>query len=186
MMKETLSMKDRLMIANQYEILSRVTNDEYEKKQFENLRDIFISGYSKYYSIATEWFSEEMNPEECKFVVRVLDLYRDLYFSWSRNEEAKKKIDEDEVLFKGFDVNDNVEVKYFSLYKFLVEQLERYSEIKVFMKEGKIEDFKSHGFGPSMNTLKTMIQKHDEIKTSKDFRRSDDLTFEEIKEILNV
>ncbi|MGE8037952.1 YfbU family protein [Lysinibacillus sp. JNUCC-51] len=185
-MEDTLSMKDRLMIANQYEILSRLTNDDYEKRQYENLRDIFVSGYSKYYSLATEWFSEEVNPVECKFVVEVLNLYRDLYFSWSRNEEARKIIDEDEVLFKGFDLNDDVEVKYFSFYKFLVEQLDQYSEIKEFMQEGKIEDFNSHGFGPSMNTLKTMIQKHNEIKTSKGFRSSDDLTFEEIKEILNI
>lgn len=185
-MEDSLNIKDRLMIANQYEILSRLTNDEHEKKEYENLRDIFVSGYSRYYSLATEWFSEEVNPEECKFVTDVLNLYRDLYFSWSRNEEAREKIDENEVLFKGFDLNDNLEVKYFSFYKFLVENLEKYSEIKEFIKEGKIKDFNSHGFGPSMSTLKEMIQRHNDIKTSKGSRRSDDLNFDEIKEILNA
>lgn len=37
-MDNTLSLKDRLILANQYEILSRITDDDYEKKQFENCK----------------------------------------------------------------------------------------------------------------------------------------------------
>ena len=163
-MDKTLSKKDRLVLANQYDILSKLTKDDYEKKQYENLRDIFIGGYTRYYSLATEWFSDEINQEECEFVVDVLNLYRDLYFSWSRSEEAREKINESDVLFKGFDLNDDIEVNYFSFYKFLVEDLGRYSEIKEFIEEGKIEDFNSHGFGHSMEKLRVMVQKHKDIK----------------------
>ena len=185
-MEKTLSIKDRLMFANQYDILSKLTDEEHEKKGYENLREIFVSGYSRYYSFATEWFSEEVNQEECKFVIEVLDLYRDLYFSWSKNEEAQENINENKVLFKGFDLNDPIESKYYSFYEFLVEQLGKYSEIKEFIEKGKIEGFNSHGFGQSMNALKKMIQKHNEIRTSNGPINSKDLTFEEIEEILNV
>ena len=185
-MENSLNLKDRLMIANQYEILSRLTKDDHEKKQYENLRDIFVSGYSRYYSLATEWFSEEVNQEECKFVVDVLDMFRELYFSWVRNEEAQKEVEEECVLFKGFDLNDTVEAKYFSFYKFLVEDLGRYSEIKELMEQGKIEDFNSHGFGPGRHGLQRMVRKHNQIIASKGFRGSDHLTLEEINGILNA
>lgn len=184
-MDKTLSMKERLIFANQYEIMSRLTEDEYEKKQFENLRDIFVSGYSRYYSLATEHFSEEVSDEECKFVIDVLSLYRDLYYTRKRNKEVQNSIEEKEVLFKGFDLNDEIEVKYFSFYKFLVEQLGRFEEIKELMNSGEIEDYNSHGFGPSMQKLANMVSKRNEIRNEAGFFRHDELTVEEIKEILN-
>ena len=183
-MDKSLSMKERLILANQYEILSRLATDEDERKHFENIRDIFESGFSRYYSYATEPFSEEVSQDECEFVVDVLDLYSTLYYSWLRNPQAHEEIDEKKVLFKGFDLNDNQEIKYLVFYEFLVEKLERYSEIKDLMNAGKIESFNSHGFGPSMSTLSRMIEKYKEIKKRQGFRVGIDLTLDEIKEIL--
>ncbi|MEH7236768.1 YfbU family protein [Bacillus sp. JJ1562] len=185
-MDKTLSLKDRLIIANQYEILSRLTEDEYEKEQFENFRDIFVSGYSRYYSLATEYFSDEVSDEECKFVTDVLSLYRDLYFSWVQSEEVQNSINEKDVLFKGFDLNDSTEVKYFSFYKFLVTRLDRFSEIKELIDSGKIEDYNSHGSGPSMQKLANMISKRETIRNRHGFVRYENLTAEEITEILNA
>ncbi|PGA40090.1 YfbU family protein [Bacillus toyonensis] len=185
-MENTLSKKERLILANQYDILARLAEDEYEKKEFKNLRDIFTSGYTKYYSLATEHFSDEVNQEECKFVVDVLDLYRDLYYSREHSKEAQDTIEEKDVLFKGFDLNDEFECKYLSFYKFLVKRLGRYEEIKELIESGKIEDYNSHGFGPSMQKLTAMIAKRNEILNRNEFGRPDDLTTEEIIEILNV
>lgn len=184
-MDKTLSEKERLIIANQYEILSRLAKDEQEKKDFELKRDIFVNGFSKYYSLATECFCDEMTEEECEFVINVLDLYRDLYYSWSNNDDAKEKIEERKVLFKGFDLNDEIQSKYYSFYKFLVEDLDKYIEIKELMKEGKIEGFNSHGFGPKMKKLSKMISKRKELRDKKDF---DDeyLSVDEMDEILNA
>lgn len=185
-MDKSLSLKDRLILANQYEILSRLAEDEYEKKQFENLREIFTSGYTKYYSMATEYFSEEVSYEDCKFVCDVLDLYRDLYFSRENNSEAKEIIPEKDVLFKGFDLNDPIEVKYYSFYKFLVEDLGRYQEIKELIKSRKIEDYNSHGFGPSMDKLARMVEKRNQIKSKDEHFWKNHLSIDEIKEILNA
>ena len=182
---ESLSMKERLILANQYEILSRLSQDEDEKQHFENIREAFSSGYTRYYDLATEHFSEEVSNEECKFVVDVLDLYRDLYYSREHTQEIKDAIEEREVLFKGFDLNDNIESKYYSFYSFLVNNLGRYQEINELMEAGKIEDFNSHGFGPTMEQLKEMILKREEIRNRDEFHRHDYLTLEEVKEILN-
>ncbi|NCA65941.1 hypothetical protein C6A78_27490 [Bacillus cereus] len=183
---ETLSKRERLILANQYDILSRLAEGEYEKKEFENLRDIFTSGYTKYYSLATEHFDDEVSQDECKFTVDVLSLYRDLYYSREHSDEAKAAIDEKDVLFKGFDLNHGIESKYYSFSKFLVEQLGRYREIKELMEAGKIESYNSHGSGPSMRKLSAMISKWNEIKNRDEYNRPDDLTTEEIIEILNV
>ncbi|MDK7537778.1 YfbU family protein [Bacillus paranthracis] len=185
-MEETLSKRERLILANQYDILSRLAEEEYEKKEFEDLRDIFASGYTRYYSLATEHFADEVDQEECKFVVDVLDLYRDLYYSREHSVEAKDAINESDVLFKGFDLNDEIESKYYSFYKFLVDQLGRYGEIKELMEAGRIESYNSHGFGPNMRKLAAMISKRNEIKDRDEYNRPNDLTTEEINEILNV
>ncbi|HDR8155557.1 TPA: YfbU family protein [Bacillus cereus] len=186
-MEETLSKRERLILANQYDILSRLAEEEYEKKEFEDLRDIFTSGYTRYYSLATEHFSDEVNQEECKFVVDVLDLYRDLYYSREHSAEARDAINENDVLFKGFDLNDEIESKYYSFYKFLVDQLGRYGEIKELIEAGKIESYNSHGFGPSMKKLEAMIAKRNGIINRDDYiNRPYDLTVEEITEILNA
>ncbi|MED1559435.1 YfbU family protein [Bacillus paramycoides] len=185
-MENTLSKKERLILANQYEILAKLAEDDYEKKQFNNLRDIFTSGYSRYYSLATEHFSDEVSDEECKFVVDVLNMYRDLYYSWYRNKDAHEVINEKTVLFKGFDLNDEIEVKYYSFYKFLVNDFGRFEEIKEFIAEGKIEDFNSHGSGPSMRQLNLMLSKWQEIKNRDEYNYSDDLALEEISEIINA
>ena len=52
------------------------------------------------------------------------------------------------------------------------------------MNAGRIESFNSYGFGPSMSTLRRMIEKYQEIKRLEGFRVGIDLTLDEIKEIL--
>ena len=186
-MEETLSKRERLILANQYDILSRLAEEEHEKKEFEDLRDIFTSGYTRYYSLATEHFLDEVNQEECNFVVDVLDLYRNLYYSREHSVEGKDAINENDVLFKGFDLKDEIESKYYRFYKFLVDQLGRYEEIKELIEAGKIESYNSHGFGPSMRKLEAMVAKRNEIINRDDYiNRPYDLTVEEIAEILNA
>lgn len=185
-MDKSLTVKERLILANQYEILSNQVQDEHEKKHLGNLRDIFISGYARYYSLATEHFEEEVSESECEFVIDVLNLYRDLYYSWKRNNEMKEIVEEREISFKGFDLNDNQEAKYYSFYRFLVEQLGKYEEIKELMNEGKIEDFNSHGFGPSMKKLSDMVLRSKEIRSRKQTVSFEDLTIEEVQEIINA
>ena len=179
-------MKDRLILANQYEILARLSTDEYEVKQYENMRDILYKGYVWGYDLVSEGLYNEMSEVECRFVLDVLDMYGNLYFSWERSDEAKKSIQETLVLFKGFDLNDTQESKYYSFYRFLVEDLNRFNEFKDWLDNGKIDGFNSHGFGPSMEKLERMVQKSKELNKIRLERHDLHFTKDEIEEILNA
>ena len=179
-----LNLKERLFLANQYDILSRLTSNEHESRNYVNLRDIFISGYTRSYSDAISFFDEELNEDGCQFVVAVLEMYRSLYYSRLNNPDAVEEIDEKNVLFKGFDANDPTQVKYYGYYQFLVEQQGKWKEIKEFIQEGKIEDYNSHGFGPTMIKLHEMLDNWERIKADNNNPGSN-LTLDEIKRILN-
>lgn len=158
-----LSLKERLFLANQYNILAKLADDEYEADGFKELSEIMSEGYSRYYSKAVEHFSEELTQEQCEFVVHVLELYRALRWSWENNADVKANVEEREVLFQGFDANDSVECRFMSYYEFMVGTQDKWAEIKELMREGKIESFNSHGFGPSMETLEKRSQRRIQI-----------------------
>ncbi|EON73853.1 YfbU family protein [Lysinibacillus sphaericus] len=185
-MGETFTLKERLILSNQYDLLAKLSDDDYQKKQYENMSEIFRRGYSWGYGLATEPFSDEVNEEECRFVLDVLAMYSKLYFSRQNCTEAKSSIEERKVLFKGFDLNDEQECKYLSFYEFLVEDLDRFNEFKEWIEEGKIESFNSHGFGPSMETLERMVQKTKELDEIRYERHDIYFTKDEIEEILNA
>lgn len=180
-MELDLTLKERLFLINQYSILAELTEEEYDKKNYENLIEILERGYTRYYSKAITAISEEeLSDKECKVVVDILDLYSDLYFYWSKDEAIQKEIDESEVLFRGFDGNENA--KYLGLYKLLLNDLERFSDIKDLHDQGLIEGYNSHGFGPDLFELKNMIKRWKEIKNKDDFKK---LTLSDFNYILN-
>lgn len=180
-MELDLTIKERLFLINQYSILSELTEDEYDKKNYETLIAILERGYTRYYSKAISAISEEeLSDKECKAVVDILDLYSDLYFYWRKDETIQKDIDESEVLFRGFDGNENAE--YLGLYKFLLNDLGRFSDIKDLHEQGLIEGYNSHGFGPDLFELKNMVRRWKEIKSKDDFEK---LTLSDFKHILS-
>ncbi|MEH7392414.1 YfbU family protein [Bacillus sp. JJ1474] len=183
-MDKQFSLKERLLLSNQYNILAKLSSDEDEKKQYENLSEVFRAGYVWGYGLATETILGETTKEECRFVLDTLDMYSRLYFSRRESKEAQEAIEEKEVLFKGFDLNDPQEGKYYSFYKFLVEDLNRFSEYKELIEKGKIEGYNSHGFGPSMETIEMMLRKAKEVDVIRHDRHDLYYTKEEIEEIL--
>jgi len=185
-MTDSFSLKERLFLSNQYDILAKLSNDDYEKKQYENMSEILRRGYSWGYGLVTEPYLEEVTGRECRFVLDVLNMYSKLYFSRENRKSAKDSIEEQNVLFKGFDLNDQQESKYYSFYRFLVEDLGRFAEFREWIDEGKIEDFNSHGFGPSIEKLERMIQKFKEFNDTRQDKDDIYFTEEEIKEILNA
>lgn len=185
-MEKKFSVKERLILSNQYDILASISDNDYEKKRYANMSEIFRSGYTWGYNIATEPFMSELSEGECRFVLDVLGVYSDLYYSRENSDEAQASIEEKKVLFKGFDLNDNQECKYLSFYRFLVEDLDRFKEFKEWINDGKIEDFNSHGSGPSMGDLERMVHKKKELDEIRHERHDMYFTKEEIEQILNV
>lgn len=179
-----LSLKERLLLANQYQILSRIAGNDLEAGMYNELAIIFTNGYVRDYEDSIELFSDELSNEECKFVIDVLELYRDLYWSWEKSIEIQNNIRKQDVLFKGFDLNDSVQVKYYSYYQFMVGIQGKWNEIKQLIEEKEIAGYNSHGFGPSMSKLSKMISRRLDLKKQKDSWGSP-LILEDIEYILS-
>lgn len=185
-MPENYSLKERLILANQFEILANFHEEgSYNRKYYENRSEIFRSGYTWAYQVVEEHFSDELTMEECRFVLDVLSMYSSLYYSRQYNDEDPEQINEDDILFKGFDVNSGTEVRYYSFMKFLIEDFDRFTEFKQWADEGKIE-LNSHGSGPSMDRLRSILAKSKEIDELRYEENRDYYTNAEILDIINT
>ncbi|MEW4223146.1 YfbU family protein [Rossellomorea marisflavi] len=184
-MHYNFSQKERLALVNQYDILAKLSEGD-EKKHYESFREIFRNGYEWGYNLVFETIDEDgVTAEECQFAHNVLSMYGNLYLSWRANKEAQATIEEDDVLFKGFDLNDSFQVKLLSFIEFVINDLGRYDEIKELMSEGKIDSLNSHGSGPSFEDLKNMVSKYKEIKKNR-MDRGYELSIDQMKEILEA
>lgn len=131
-----LSLKDRLIIANQLKILEKLYPDE--AKDYSNHRKAIEQGYKLHYSWLTEWLYDEMPETEGKEVLKILDMFRAITFSYQRAED-KEGLEESEIKFHGFDGNN--EGRQFSYTLYFIVDLDRYTELT---GEAKYPDLNSH------------------------------------------
>lgn len=170
-----LSLKERLFLYNQYEILKLLNpDDEYEKKRYEECQKIVVEGYKYNYEDLTEGFEDDVSDEVCNFVWDVLQMYRTLNNSYYDLEQSEKdKINLYDITYKGFDGNE--EGQYYSYSKFVLKDMGRYEEI---YKDGKAELNSHHNV---LNRYSKMLNKWQELNVS----RYDNLTLEQIKYIIS-
>lgn len=170
-----LSLKERLFLYNQYEILKLLNiEDEDEQKRYERYQKIVSEGYKYNYSDLTDGFADDVPDKTCEFVWDVLQMYRTLYNSYyDLNEIEKKQIDLDDITYKGFDGNE--EGDYYSYANFILEDMGRYDEI---YKNGKAE-LNSHY--NVLNEYSEMLDKWKDLKVG----RYDTLTFEQMQYIIS-
>lgn len=121
-----LNERERLILSNQYKILSFLDNDN--AKEHQNAAEIFEQGYEYLYNEYTH-IPPSYSLEESKEVISVLNLYRELNNSYKAAKD-KQGLKESDVSFPGFDYNDPKEVKMAIFAQFLTENLGRYNEIK--------------------------------------------------------
>lgn len=96
-----LTPNERLILANQYEILGHLNSDPSAKRLAENLRN----GYEFLYRDIIESVSPEMDQQSIEFVLDTLSMYQEIKNSW--NELGKpSEIKVTEVEFPGFDGNN--------------------------------------------------------------------------------
>jgi len=168
-----LSIKDRLILSNQYKILKALTDDKREKEYYDQGIEILSSGYKHDYGMLVEDFDEEVDNQICQFVWDILALYSELNSSYEQlSPEDKKEIPEDELVFLGFDGND--EVQYYLYCMFILEKLKRYGELTQ-----NRNDFNTHW--PIVDRYKKMLEKRSQISTKKFVR----LTKDQILEIIS-
>jgi uncharacterized protein YfbU (UPF0304 family) len=107
-----LSDKDRLILANQYEILSKL--DENESDTYVLLAKSLRDGHKWLYQTQLEnMLSENLSDEETQHVLDIAGLYGTLKDSYSRISD-KSGIDEELLDFPGFDGNNEYELLNFA------------------------------------------------------------------------
>lgn len=100
---------ERLVLANQYEILALLTKDTGYTRLSEQLRD----GHAWLYSQALDYVSENMPAADAEHVLTILGIYGDLKSSYTHLGD-KSGIDVREVEFPGFDGNNESDLLSFA------------------------------------------------------------------------
>lgn len=168
----TLTIMERVQLANQFRILQQI--DENESDHWAKCKEIVESGYTIMYGEIFQGFSDELDRDDCVFVFDVLDMYRDLKFSYGALPD-KTGIDEYDVTFRGFDGNN--ETEYYSFIGFLKEQ-GRWSET--------LENCGMNSHSPTVDRYRVMIPIWKNIrKQYNPIGQHHDLTADEIKQVLD-
>lgn len=168
-------MKDieRLLLINQFEILQRLNPEEasFYNEKIEVLRE----GFEYHYSDIFDELNEPLDAQESKFVLDILSMYRDIYFSKEKiqNYESEKLTH-----FRGFDYNDDRESKLGSYARFFVETLDRFQEL---VEDPDFESFNSHR--PMIGQYKRFLSQYEQVKNSQGYKYGN-LNSNQIEEIL--
>jgi hypothetical protein len=118
-----LSDKDRLILANQYEILSKL--DQNESESYTQLAKALRDGHKWLYDFSLQnMLSENLSDADAKHVLDIAAIYGNLKDSYNQLSD-KTGIEKRLLDFPGFDGNNEIELLSFA--KALVEN-GRYSE----------------------------------------------------------
>ncbi len=101
---------ERVILANQYEILSKLNNDEYYEKIFKELRNGHEWLYSQHIKGT---LLPILSKDDTEHVLCILQIYKDLRDSYDKLED-KSNIEEHSIEFPGFDGNHEPELLSFA------------------------------------------------------------------------
>ena len=105
---------ERLLLANQYEILSLLTiDDEYVREDYARKAQTLRDGYERIYRQYFDGLSENLLQDKADHVLTILGIYSDMYASY-RELPDKSGIEEDRLHFPGFDGNNESDLLGFA------------------------------------------------------------------------
>lgn len=169
--------EQRLILINQFEILKQLNS--YDADYYSEKIEILKEGYEYHYD---DVFSEVSNPlseESSKFVIDILNMYRDITFSKNKLSSEDSKILADEITyFKGFDFNDSLEVRLGGYAQFFIEKLDRFKEL---VEDKDFDGFNSHW--EMVKSYEDYLNNYNHIKHCSDYKFGE-LSAKQIKEIL--
>jgi uncharacterized protein YfbU (UPF0304 family) len=167
-----LSKKDRIILINQYHILSLL--DPENSSDYEETIEILQRGYTIFYSKVDEWVSEDMSVDDGHFVIQILNIYRQIEGYKLKNPDDKEVSEHPYSVFSGFDGNE--ESRFFGFTRFLIEKQDKFVEQKPYWQ--KTDGLNSHM--PMKDKYERMIAKWEETGSGYNFDR------DRILEILNA
>lgn len=122
-----LTKVERLVLANQYLILSKLSPENAE--EYNRVREALEYGYETAYQDAfAARLVDELSVDECMLVIHAMDMYQGIQVAYGRLED-KARIEEQSTLFPGFDGNH--ETAYMTYARFLVEKEQRFASLKL-------------------------------------------------------
>ncbi len=126
--KQSISKAERLLLANQYEILQKLNNDDsFLSKRYRKLQAIFQAGAECFYDEAFTDIADTLDEDFCQEVIQIFELRRAIRFSLKKSGISQEKMDE--VATIGFDGNN--ECAHFSFARLLQQELNRFQEMSV-------------------------------------------------------
>lgn len=158
----------RLFLYNQYEILKIIDSDESER--YNLLQTIVSEGYEYNYNELGD-YSTIINDEKSKFVFDVLSMIDALQSSYKKlKKEDRDLIDKDQLTFKGFDGNEEIEEYQYA--RFVIKDFGRYEGLE-------IDDYNSHC--NMINTYIDMLKKWGNYN-----KKHSNLTLEQIQDVIQI
>lgn len=95
------------MLANQFKILARLSNDEDEAKRYEMDYEAIQQGYELEYKLVSGPDSDILSEQDCREVREILDMFSMIHFSLKKSGDESLKADS-RLVFGGFDGNSVV------------------------------------------------------------------------------
>jgi len=177
-----ISKVERLILANQFQLLSMEENNYISQETAENYSKILLEGYELLYDDIFSGMDEVVIPEKCRFVLDVLNMYRTISNSYLEiSKERSFTLTKEDIAFRGFDGNN--ETEEYSFLKFFIEDYGRFDDLE----ENEYMEFNSHW--PSISRYEEELDKYNKIidsKKEKDKFNYLHLNEDEIKSILDL
>ena len=174
-----LTLKDRLILANQHEILAAICKDYHEVNHHKTASIVFKKGYEDLYEKYVD-ISDVFTEEESDEVITILNLYRDLINSFIKaKEKTGTEMKGEEVYFPGFDHNDPKEARMCDFAKFYCKNEADYHVLNKYVKDRRT--WNSHG-SKTIDDYKRMNEK----ARSMSYLSDGYFSIEQIREILKA
>lgn len=106
-----LTDKERLILANQYEIMSML--DKHSADYYLLMSETLKAGHKWLYDQYFDVLSENLSDDDAQYVLKILGIYSDLRDSYAQLED-KSDIEEKALNFLGFDGNNECEYLSFA------------------------------------------------------------------------
>lgn len=178
-----MTQAERLILANQFELLSMRENNYISKETAKKYSKILLEGYELLYDDIFSGMDHTVSREKCRFVLDVLNMYRIIsnsYINLLKNN-TNLSLTEEDIAFKGFDGNGEGE---YNFAKFFIEDYDRFGDLV----ENKYMELNSHS-SSSISRYEKELENYNKIiddKKEKNKMNYLDLTEEEIKSILRI
>lgn len=130
-MKIKLTIAERLILANQYKILSELSKlrgDTYQEEINLVNQEIFENGYEGEYQEVFQGYNETVSVDVSNEVSAILNMYNRIDDAIEiLTPEEKINLDLERIAFEGFDANNDDHYHYL---KFIIEKLDKWQKYK--------------------------------------------------------